>query len=68
MRSKVAEELSKVHYVAITTDSWTSQATISYLTITVHGIDEKWNLLSRVLQTREFTQPHDGEHIKEIIR
>ena len=68
MRSKVAEKFSKVHYVAITTDSWTSQATISYLTITVHEIDEKWNLLSWVLQTRKFTQPHDGEHIKEIIR
>ena len=68
MKQKVAHEFNMFHHISITTDAWTSQATTSYLTITVHAIDEKWNLVSRVLQTREFPQPHDGQHIKQIIR
>ena len=68
MRMKIAEELAKVNHISITTDAWTSQATTSYLTITVHTIDDSWNMVPKVLQTREFKQPHDGEHIKQIIR
>ena len=62
------DELAKVNHISITTDTWTSQATTSFLTVTAHTLDEDWNMVSRVLQTREFKQPHDGEHIKQIIR
>jgi hypothetical protein len=62
------DELAKVNHISITTDAWTSQATTSFLTVTAHTLDEDWNMVSRVLQTREFKQPHDGEHIKQIIR
>ena len=62
------DELAQVNHISITTDAWTSQATTSFLTVTAHTLDEYWNMVSRVLQTREFKQPHDGEHIKQIIR
>jgi hypothetical protein len=62
------DELAKVNHISITTDAWTSQATTFFLTVTAHTLDEDWNMVSRVLQTREFKQPHDGEHIKQIIR
>ena len=68
MKHKVADELNKFHHISITTDAWTSQATTSYLMITVHAIDNEWILISRVLQTREFPQTHDEKHIKQLIR
>ena len=33
-------------------DTWTSVATQSYMSVTAHFIDDEWNLVSYVLQTR----------------
>ena len=65
---KVINELHNLKYISVTADAWISQSAISYLTITVHGLDDHWNLTLRVLQTKEFKQPHTGEKIKDIIR
>ena len=68
MKMSVLNDLQNLKHVSITTDAWSSQVTTSYLTITVSGIDEKWNIHTKVLQTREFKQPHTGENLKNIIR
>lgn len=44
--------MSQAGRVAIAFDSWTSVATQSYLTVTVHYVNEDWQILSHVLQTR----------------
>ena len=43
--------LSKVKHVALTTDLWTSNQTLSYLTLTCHYINEEMELCSKVLET-----------------
>ncbi|KAG5898984.1 hypothetical protein JTB14_004703 [Gonioctena quinquepunctata] len=47
--TKLKLELSKVEYVAITFDAWTSVATESYVTVTCHFVDMDFCLKSAVL-------------------
>lgn len=55
--------ISKGGFVAITHDGWTSCATQSYDTITVHFINASWELRSAVLQTRKVEGSHTAENI-----
>lgn len=55
-------------HVAITTDSWTSRAVESYLTVTVHYITSDWKLESKVLQTREMPKRHTALNIAERLQ
>lgn len=54
--------------VAFTTDSWTSRATRSYVTITAHFVPENFEMCSKILQTRELEESHTGENIGEVLR
>lgn len=53
--------------VAITTDSWTSRATQSYVTVTAHYIDLNWEMCSSVLQTRLLSESHTGVNIGKVL-
>lgn len=57
---QVMASISQDNRVALTCDSWTSVATQSYLTVTVHYINEDWQILSHVLQTRAVYESHTG--------
>ncbi|KAG2456396.1 ZBED4 protein, partial [Polypterus senegalus] len=48
-KSKVMAKLSQASSVALTTDGWTSRATESYVTVTVHYITAEWETRSPVL-------------------
>ena len=54
--------------VSVTTDSWTSRATKSYVTITVHYISDNFTMHSKILQTRELDESHTGENIGQVLR
>ena len=59
---------SKDVHVAITTDSWTSRAVQSYLTVTAHYITSDWKLESKILQTCEMPEMHTALNIAERLR
>lgn len=55
---------------AITTDMWTETFTqTSYITVTVHYISDDWNLVERVLATKEFDPElrHTGGNINTSL-
>ena len=54
------------HYVAFTSDLWTSQAVQAYLTVTAHFITEQWVLESYVLETKEMPEHHTGRIIGNL--
>ena len=54
--------------IALTADGWTSCATQSYITVTAHHIDKKWEMQNAVLQTREFHGAHTGVNLSELLR
>ncbi|KAI2645902.1 E3 SUMO-protein ligase ZBED1 [Labeo rohita] len=61
-------KLSQSVRVALTTDSWTSCSTESYVTITAHLISMNWQMQSFVLQTRTLNEAHTGKNIGELLR
>lgn len=55
--SNLKTMLEEVEYVSLTTDAWTSDSTVSYLTITAHFI-HKDSLNAWVLSTNEIDTSH----------
>ena len=64
-KSKLLVELRDVETVALTTDTWTSNSTTSYITVTEHHIDKNWEIKSNVLLTREMLERHTGDNLTE---
>jgi hypothetical protein len=50
---------------SFTTDLWTSNQNIGYMCITVHYIDEYWNLVNLILDFNKLEPPHIGLAIAE---
>ena len=44
VKSIVKAELNQTQYVALTTDLWTSNQTVGYITVTCHFVSEAWEL------------------------
>lgn len=64
---KLSSILSAVEFVSITADTWTSVATESYLTVTVHYVSEDWLMKSHVLGTLLLEERHTGENLSVWI-
>ena len=60
--------MSETRSLALTTASWTSRATESYLTVTVHFITVEWGLQNRVFQTRPIESSHTSVNFGEELR
>ena len=67
-KSKLPVELRDVATVALTTDTWTSNSTASYITVTEHHIDKNWEMKSNVPLTREMPERHTGDNLAEKIK
>ncbi len=60
-RGKLENNLRKVRYFATTSDLWSSRTSEPYMSLTIHYIDEDWDLQSRCLQTAYFPDDHTAE-------
>lgn len=67
VKEKVKCKLQSAERVGITSDTWTSVATESYMSVTAHYIDEEWNLISYVLQTTEVETDHRSASLAEML-
>ncbi|XP_057183056.1 E3 SUMO-protein ligase ZBED1-like [Triplophysa rosa] len=67
-RSEVQLEISTVKFFSTTTDLWSSRTTEPYISLTVHFVDEEFELKSRCLQTSYFPDDHTGENIAAGLR
>ncbi|CAB4036879.1 zinc finger BED domain-containing 1-like [Paramuricea clavata] len=72
LKDAVKRELTQVKHVALTTNLWTSNQTLSYLTLTCHFIDHEMQLCSKVLETlyvqKDHTAPNLAEELKNIAK
>lgn len=64
---KIKESI-KDKVVALTTDGWTSIATVSYVTATAHWINDEWEMLNNVLKTKALKVSHTAENVGECIQ
>ena len=53
---------------SLTTDGWTSRANHSYISHTVHYIDEMWNLRAHLLDTVEMPLEHTGINLADELK
>ena len=67
-KGALMKDISSASSIALTTDGWTSRATESYITVTVHFIDEAWKLKNYVLVTRPMHESHTGENIGSFLK
>ena len=56
----LAKVLKGVDFIALTTDLWTSNQTLSYMCLVAHYIDSDWKMQYRVLNFFELDPPHKG--------
>ena len=67
-RETLSTDLDAVSSVAITTDTWTSNSTESYITVTEHHITDAWEMKTNVLMTRAMPERHTGENIANRLK
>ena len=67
-KNRVQKLLESALFFACTTDLWTSRAHHAYISVTVHYIDGDFCLHSNLLESKEFSDSHTGEHIAEELK
>jgi hypothetical protein len=63
LKESLKATLALTKFVALTSDIWTSAANESYISVTVHYIDNSWVLCDRVLAVMPIDERHTGDNI-----
>ena len=53
---------------ALTTDIWTSLSNGAYISLTVHFVDNSWEMKSYTLGTYPFSEQYTGDNIVEKLK
>lgn len=53
---------------SLTTDIWSSPANVAFMAVTIHFINDEWQLISHVLDFVPFPGDHGGVNISQIFR
>ena len=67
MRSEISYFLNFQTSVALTTDAWSSRATMSFITTITHFIFPNWTLEEQVLETLHMPKSHNHDNIGEAL-
>ncbi|XP_019115228.1 zinc finger BED domain-containing protein 1 isoform X2 [Larimichthys crocea] len=66
-KSELKTKLATATGVALTTDCWTALTTESYITVTCHYFNAKWELKSAVLTTTSMSDRHTADNLAEKL-
>ena len=64
--AELKEKLVSIEHCTLTTDLWTSNQTMGYLTVTCHFISQSWEIESYVLETTHVDQAHTIENLASV--
>lgn len=67
-REKVSRELEELSFYSATADMWSSRTMQPYMSLTVHFINNAWDLRSISLQMSYFPDDHTGELVAKGLR
>lgn len=67
VREKIKSELASVTDFAATSDLWSSEGMVPYISYTVHFLDNDWQLQARCIQTKYLPADHTGAVIAESM-
>lgn len=66
-KSGIQKDLKETAHVALTCDYWSSVSNVSFLGMTVHYVDNNFNLISKALAVDESTERHTTENVRAEI-
>lgn len=64
----VMNEVQKAKSVSLTTDCWTDSSSVSYITVTLHYVDDNFKLKTYNLETSTFTERHTAENLLNFLK
>ena len=68
-RAELKIELEKQKRFAVTTDLWThEQTTMPYITVTVHYVNDNWEMRLFIVAMRSMEEKHTGNNIKSFTK
>ncbi|XP_078440855.1 putative transcriptional regulator tpeD [Wolffia australiana] len=67
MKGKLIQLLADVPRVSLTVDAWTAKNSCGLLGITVHWVNNRWELCERVLAIGELVCKHSGENMSAVV-
>lgn len=66
-KKKLMAFFTGIRCFSLTSDLWTSNQTVGYMTITAHFVDPEWKLQKRVINFCHIPPPHTGVMISDSI-
>ena len=68
-KEKIETSIANAEYCSFTTDLWTAKyQNRSYISLSIHFIDNVWELQSYCLETREVSVDHTAENIASELK
>lgn len=62
------KKILKNHRICLTTDTWTSNQNLNYMSLTAHWIDDHWKLQKRILNFYSIAQITKGRHLENRLK
>lgn len=66
-KAVLMESLAQINWCSFTTDLWTSNNTMGYITMTCHYINSDWTLKSAVLETLHVPESHTSINLAATL-
>lgn len=67
-KEKLKQVFSEIpNRVCLTFDVWTTSTTEGYICLTAHFVDEKWKLVTKILNFCRMKPPHTGSELEAVI-
>ena len=67
IHNMVNSRLQNARSVSVTTDGWSNIRKQRFISITVHFIDDGWDLLKYTLEVAKVPEEHSGENIYNFL-
>ncbi|KAJ1701202.1 hypothetical protein LUZ63_000981 [Rhynchospora breviuscula] len=66
-REKMKKWFKDISKISLTSDCWTSNTSVGYMSLTAHYVDANWKLQKRIISFIDLAPPHSGEVISDGI-
>jgi hypothetical protein len=66
-KGRIADDLKFADTIALTTDTWTSLTSTSFMSVTAHFLNDEEILSSKMLDCSSFHERHTSENLKERL-
>ena len=68
VKSAVEKELKEMEFFSATTDLWSSEVMHPYISLTIHFVNQLWEMKNLCLQTVFLPCDHTGDNIAEALK